>query len=75
MIGKYRYERQEYFTRRERASFYLWCALRGHTIPGNDPITGRKRSRFNPENLLDSREVYKLLYKQERNRAIKGANL
>jgi hypothetical protein len=27
-----------------RAEFYLWNALRGHSLPGNDPFTGRARS-------------------------------
>ena len=25
------------------AEYYRWCALRGHLLPGNDPITGESR--------------------------------
>lgn len=27
----------------DRAHYYTWCALRGHRLPGNDPINGAPR--------------------------------
>lgn len=34
----------DYFALVERASYYRWCAQRGHTLPGNDPISGVERA-------------------------------
>lgn len=39
------HETQEYWNMIDRAHYYTWCALRGHTLPGNDPITGKPRGR------------------------------
>ena len=36
--------RLAYLRAKERAAYYLWCAIRGHTANGNDPMTGMKWS-------------------------------
>lgn len=38
-----RQSQQAYWEMVERAHYYTWCALRGHRLPGNDPITGAPR--------------------------------
>lgn len=46
----------------QRASYYLWSALRGHVIAGNDPLTGWPRAHAYPFPCRDeSRVAYKAL--------------
>jgi hypothetical protein len=64
-----RWHRAAYHTARERAAYYLWAALRGHALPGHDPISGRERSAMNAADRAESRAAYKALYLHARNAA------
>lgn len=58
-----------------KAEFYRWCAIRGHTVPGNDPLTGRPMADgpLSHENRAASREAYKAMarYHLDRARALR----
>jgi hypothetical protein len=48
----------------QRASYYLWSALRGQIIAGNDPLTGTPRAErafLAPQFRDESRAAYKAL--------------
>jgi hypothetical protein len=42
----------------ERAAYYRWAAQRGLALPGNDPVTGRRR-----DSLLVDREESLVAFK------------
>ena len=48
-----------------RAQFFRWCAAKGHELPGNDPQTGRSRSKLYAFNALgmQSRRECRAAYK------------
>ncbi len=62
----------------QRASYYLWCGLRGHILTGNDPLSGAPRTRdaWMPHFRNESRTAYKALARfwleQLRNRRERG---
>lgn len=46
----------------DRAAYYRWAAVRGQSLPGNDPQTGRPRDAFKyvrPDD--ESRAAYKAM--------------
>ena len=58
-----------YWRTRARAAYYLWAALRGHALPGNDPITGMPRKSTDETCRAEGRAAYKALYRVTRDRA------
>ena len=38
-----RFQQEAYWDMLNKAEYYAWCALRGHRLPGNDPLTGAPR--------------------------------
>lgn len=54
------YQQQAYWEAYNRANYYLWCALRGHNLPGNDPISGRSRAGWRAYG-AEGRVAYKAL--------------
>ena len=40
-----RFQQSAYWDMMYKAEYYAWCALRGHTLPGNDPLRGNERKR------------------------------
>jgi len=38
-----RFTQVAYWEMVNRAEYYAWCALRGHRLPGSDPINGAPR--------------------------------
>lgn len=65
----HRCHREPYHAARERAAYYLWAALRGQALAGNDPVTGRPRTAMRAEDRAAGRAAYKALYLHERHRA------
>jgi hypothetical protein len=46
----------------QRAEYYIWSALRGHCLPGGDPLTGRPRGRYEfPSSCGESLAAYKAM--------------
>lgn len=54
--------------RRERyfflGTFYAWCARKGATLPGNDPVTGRPASIWDPTAVRLGRAAYAALARE-----------
>ncbi|MFW6083742.1 MAG: hypothetical protein ACODAA_00840 [Gemmatimonadota bacterium] len=53
-----RHDRRIYHAMLARAAYYRWSALRGHTLPGGDPVTGRPRSNCGALHRRESRAAY-----------------
>ena len=53
-----RHQREGYYTAKNRAEYYRWAALRGVTIPGNDPIDGKPRKSLILSHRCESRVAY-----------------
>ncbi len=59
------HEATEYWNMIARGGYYRWNALKGMTLPGNDPITGSPRNQL-PRRLREteeSRTAYKAMSK------------
>jgi hypothetical protein len=37
---------QLYMDAIQRAEYYRWAAMKGHAMPGNDPLTGQSKTGF-----------------------------
>lgn len=59
-----RHQQEAYWQMMFRAEYYTWCALRGHSLPGNDPQHGIRRSGLYPvDGRAESRVAYKAMAK------------
>lgn len=53
----------------ERAEYYVWAALRGQALPGNDPQTGRPKRALDHTHRSEGRVAYMALAKHTLERA------